>query len=73
VTITKSKTGKGVTWVEWQLWDVNENRELDMLGYRPSPQAFVPGTSENACLIGDFTNAVLENVLGAMVRRYMER
>jgi hypothetical protein len=73
VTITKRETGKVVTWAEWQLWDVNENRELDMLGYRPGPQAFVPGTSENACLVGDFTNCRAGERFGAMVRRYMER
>jgi hypothetical protein len=73
VTITRSETGKAVTWVEWQLWDVNENRELDMLGYRPGPQAFVPGTSESACLVGDFTNCRAGERFGAMVRRYMER
>ena len=73
VTITSRETGKAVTWVEWQLWDVNENRELDMLGYRPGHQAFVPGTSENACLVGDFTNCRAGERFGAMVRRYMER
>jgi hypothetical protein len=73
VTITRSDTGKGVTWVEWQLWDVNENRELDMLGYKLSPQAFVPGNSENACLVGDFANCRAGERFGAMVRRYMER
>ena len=73
VTITKQETGKPVTWVEWQLWDANENRELDMLGYRPGPQAFVPGTSENACLVGDFANCRAGERFGATVRRYMER
>jgi hypothetical protein len=73
VTITKQETNKPVTWVECQLWYVNENRELNMLGYRPGSQAFVPGTSENACLVGDFANCRAGERFGATVRRYMER
>jgi hypothetical protein len=64
VTITRSETGKGVAWVEWQLWDVNENKELDMLGYRPGPQAFVPGPRRAPAWLGISQTAVVASALG---------
>jgi hypothetical protein len=64
VNKTRFETGKGVTWVEWDLWDVNENRQVDVLGFGPnreelrtSAKGWPPGTPEpslDACLTGNF-------------------
>ena len=73
LTITKSQVGKEITSVEWQLWDVNEQRQIDAFASNPGSQAFVMGTSENECLVGNFTNCRGGKRFGAMVLRYMER
>jgi hypothetical protein len=64
VNRTRIESGKGVTWIEWDLWDVNENRQVDVLGFGPTPEelriAFKPrdpGTPEPplfACIMGNF-------------------
>jgi hypothetical protein len=73
LTITKSQVGKEVTWVECQLWDVNEQRQIDVFAFNPGPQAFVIGTSENACLVGNFTNCRGGKRFGTTILHCMER
>jgi hypothetical protein len=73
VTITKTQTGKGVTWFQRELWDVNENRQLDLFAFVPGPKALVSGTPEFACVIGDFMKCPGGKQFGANVLLYMER
>jgi hypothetical protein len=73
--------GKGVTWIEWELWDVNENRLLDDFILQPSPEDLriasqprspsAPEPRVSACLAGNFT--ICDQGFGEVVRRYMER
>ena len=36
VSVYKTRFGKRVTWIEWRLWDVNENRQIDVLAFQPN-------------------------------------
>ena len=66
------ETGGNVNAFSWELWDVNENRQHGMTYTpKPGPQAYVSGTAEHACMVGDFANCPGD--FSARVRRYMER
>ena len=81
------ETGKGVTWIEWDLWDVNENRQVDVLGFGPNREelratakGWPPGTPEpplDACLTGNFIRCgdhdECARRFGEVVLRYMQR
>jgi hypothetical protein len=87
VNKTRFQTGKGVTWVEWDLWDVNENRQVDVLGFGPnreelrtSAKGWPPGTPEpplDACLTGNFIRCGDRDEYARrfeeVVLRYMQR
>lgn len=84
---TRFETGKGVTWIEWDLWDVNENRQVDVLGFGPNREelratakGWPPGTPEpplDACLTGNFIRCgdhdECARRFGEVVLRYMQR
>jgi hypothetical protein len=87
VNRTRFESGKGVTWIEWNLWDVNENRQVDVLGFRPNPEELRiaskprdPGTPEPpliACIMGNFIRCgdhdEYAQRFGEVVLRYMQR
>ena len=84
---TRIETGKGVTWIEWDLWDVNENRQVDVLAFGPNREelriAAKPrdlGTPEPpliACMTGNFIGCgdydQYTQRFGEVVLRYMQR
>jgi hypothetical protein len=87
VNRTRFETGKGATWIEWDLWDVNENRLVDALAFRPDPEelrisgkGWPPGTPEpplDACLTGNFIRCGdhddYAQRFGEVVLHYMQR
>jgi hypothetical protein len=81
VNKTLSEHGKGVTWVEWDLWDVNENRQLDMFAFKPNPEDLriasqprspsAPEPRAATCLVGNFT--ICDQGFAEVLLRYMQR
>src|SRR5262249_3248389 len=73
VTIEQFKKGTGLTWIQREIWDVNENRQIDLFGFRPGPTSSVSGTPGYACAIGDYMKCPGGEQFGAKMQRYMER
>jgi hypothetical protein len=87
VNLTRFENGKGVTWIEWELWDVNENRQVHVLGFQPNPEelriaskGWAVGTPEppvSACMMGNFIRCgdrdEYAQRFGEVVLRYMQR
>ena len=57
---TRPETSTTKLWVDWELWDVNENWPIDVMGFEPAPgekAEHLAGTPEptlQACLSGNF-------------------
>jgi len=76
-------SGSGRIWLEWELWDVNENRQIDVMGFEPDPgekSSHAVGTPEPtllACMEGNFLRCGDRNeyakAFARSVLTYMQR
>lgn len=67
VTTVIQNKRKDVTYIQWELWNVNEDRKVDLFSYRPSRPPV------QACLAGDFMSCRGAERFGAAVHHYLER